>query len=296
MTAARIAHALRGAPIAGGGFICRCPVPTHGAGKGDRKPSLSIKDGHTRLLVRCYAGCDGRDVVAELRRRGLLDDAPARVPQHHPGNRVIGRSAPRNDDYQRQQREKAAWLWSRRRPIKGTPAEHYLRQVRGYSGPIPKTLAFLPPSKPEHRPAMIAAYSLVDEPEPGILGTPSNIAAVHLTLLQADGGDKAEVEHNKLTVASPRGRPIVLAPPNDLLGLAITEGIEDALTAHQSTGLGAWAAGCAPYMPALADAVPDYVEAITIYAHDDGGKRCALELANRLEARGIEPFIEGLAS
>jgi Toprim domain len=296
MIAARIAHVLRGAPIAGGGFICRCPLPTHGAGRGDRKPSLSIKDGHARLLVRCYAGCEGRDVLAELRRSGLLDDAPDRVPRHRPGNRVIGSFAPRTDNYQRQQREKAAWLWSHRRPIEGTPAEYYLREVRGYSGPIPNTLAFLSPSKPEHRPAMIAAYGLVDEPEPGILDTPRNIAAVHLTLLLADGSGKADVEHNKLTIASPRGSPIVLAPPNDLLGLAITEGIEDALTAHQSTGLGAWAAGCAPYMPALANAIPNYVEAVTIYAHDDGGKRCALQLADRLETRGIEAFIEGLAT
>jgi hypothetical protein len=100
----------------------------------------------------------------------------------------------RVDHYQRQQ----PWLWSRRHPIERTPAEHYLRQVRGYSGPIPQTLAFLPPSKPKHRAAMIAAYSLVDEPEPGILGTPRNNAAVHLTLLRADGSGKADVEHSKL--------------------------------------------------------------------------------------------------
>jgi hypothetical protein len=39
--------------------------------------------------------------------------------------------------------------------------------------------------------------------------------------------------------------PIVLAPPNDLLGSSITEGIEDALTMHEATGLGTWAAGSA---------------------------------------------------
>lgn len=36
-----------------------------------------------------------------------------------------------------------------------------------------------------------------------------------------------------------KGAPIVLAPLNDLLGLIVTEGIEDALSAHQATGLGA---------------------------------------------------------
>ena len=48
----------------------------------------------------------------------------------------------------------------------------------------------------------------------------------------------------------------MLAPMNDLLGLAITEGVEDALSIHAATGLGAWAAGAASRLPALADAVP----------------------------------------
>jgi hypothetical protein len=120
------------------------------------------------------------------------------------------------------------------------------------------------------------------------------VGAVHLTLLRADGSDKADVEPNKLTVAQPCGRPIVIAPPNDLLGMAVTEGIEDALSVHEATGLGVWAAGCAGYMPALASAVPDYIEALTIYGHDDGGRRYALKLAHQLEAGGIETFIEGL--
>ena len=41
------------------------------------------------------------------------------------------------------------------------------------------------------------------------------------------------------------GAPIVLAPLTDALGLAITEGIEDALSVHEATGLGVWAAGSA---------------------------------------------------
>jgi hypothetical protein len=78
-----------------------------------------------------------------------------------------------------------------------------------------------------------------------LLGAPRNVEVVHLTLLRSEGSGKAEVERPKLFVGSPTNLPIVLAPPNDLLGLAITEGIEDALTVHQATGLGAWAAGAA---------------------------------------------------
>ena len=74
MTAAgNIAKALGGHPSGNGRYLCPCPVPTHGMGKGDRCPSLSVYDGDEALLVKCFAGCDWRDVIDELRRRGLLN-------------------------------------------------------------------------------------------------------------------------------------------------------------------------------------------------------------------------------
>ncbi len=45
------------------------------------------------------------------------------------------------------------------------------------------------------------------------------------------------------------GLPIVVAPVNDRLGLAIAEGIEDGLSVFVETGLGVWAAGSAGNMP-----------------------------------------------
>ena len=57
---------------------------------------------------------------------------------------------------------------------------------------------------------------------------------------------------------------------------------------HQSTigvgaGIGAWAAGCANRLPALAHAVPQYVTSTTINVDDDRtGRRYAHELALRL--------------
>ena len=54
-------------------------------------------------------------------------------------------------------------------------------------------------------------------------------------------------------------------------------------------GLAAWAAGSAPFMPALADAVPAFIECVTIARErDPAGQRGADELGRRLEARGIE--------
>ena len=170
-----------------------------------------------------------------------------------------------------------------------------MREVRHYTGPIPPTLGYLPPAKPGHRPALVAVFGIPDEPDPGRILAPHHVGAVHLTLLSPDGG-KADCDPNKIVVGSPRGLPMVVAPPDDLLGLAITEGIEDALTVHLGTGLGAWAAGSAGLMPALAEAVPDYIDCVTIYAHhDDAGHRGALALAKALDARNIEIRIEGIA-
>src|SRR3984957_9749351 len=65
MTAETIASALGGLR-AGTTWMARCPVHE------DRSPSLSIttgKDG--KVLVRCHAGCDQRDLIAALLQRGL---------------------------------------------------------------------------------------------------------------------------------------------------------------------------------------------------------------------------------
>jgi Toprim domain-containing protein len=117
----------------------------------------------------------------------------------------------------------------------------------------------------------------------------SAVRAVHLTKLKPDGSGKADVPNPKITIGSAPGVPLVLAPCNDLLGLFIAEGIEDALTAHCGPSLGAWAAGAAGRLPDLAAAVPDYVECVSLQPDGDAvGQRYSTELAKRLDARGIE--------
>jgi hypothetical protein len=49
----------------------------------------------------------------------------------------------------------------------------------------------------------------------------------------------------------------------------IAEGVEDALSAHEATGIACWAAGDWAFMPALADAVPTYTDFITALTHND---------------------------
>lgn len=59
--AADIAKILGGKPE-GAGYLCRCPVRSHGKGRGDLRPSLGVSDGDRGLMVHCFAGCDPREV------------------------------------------------------------------------------------------------------------------------------------------------------------------------------------------------------------------------------------------
>jgi hypothetical protein len=189
----------------------------------------------------------------------------------------------------------ARFLWRQRRPLAGTVAEHYLRVARAYHGALPATLGFLPP-RGEHPPAMIAAFGLSQEPDPGRLQIEeAAVQGVHVTRLARDGTGKADGQA-KIVIGRCVGAPIVLAPMNDGLGLAITEGIEDALSIHEATGLGAWAAGAASRLAALAATVPQYVDAVSIVADADlAGERGAAELQSRLRARRINVATRFLA-
>jgi hypothetical protein len=107
----------------------------------------------------------------------------------------------------------------------------------------------------------------------------------HLAQHLHAGGSKADVSPNKIIVGrGVLGAPIILAPPNDLLGLALTEDAEDAVSVHEAAGLGAWAGGWATRMPALGTTVSRWVVCITVIGHDDAGARRATDLATRLRA------------
>ena len=182
----------------------------------------------------------------------------------------------------------ARWLWLQHRPIVGTVAEHYLREARGITGALPATLGFLP-TKGDNPPALIAAFGIPTEPEPGALMIAhTDVAGVHITRLKPDGRGKDEHEPAKVMIGKSLGWPIVLAPLNDGNGLGIVEGIEDGLSLSETTGLGVWVAGGASRLPALAERIPSYVNCITIFAHaDNDGMRHAAELARRLRARRL---------
>ena len=195
----------------------------------------------------------------------------------------------------------APWLWRQRRPVAdGSPPWTYLRHARGFMGALPATLGYLPP-RDGYPPSLIAAYGQAREPEPGLLTiADADVRAVHVTRLAPDGSAKAGDKDDKISIGRPLGSPIILAPANDGAGLAITEGIEDGLSIFAATGLGVWAAGAAPYMPALADTVPAWMDCVTVVGHpDEDGVRYGSELVSKLKARGFDTrltFLEAGAS
>jgi phage/plasmid primase-like uncharacterized protein len=139
---------------------------------------------------------------------------------------------------------------------------------------------------------MIAAFGFVAEVSCGELDAPAAPPAVHLTRLAPDGLRRLD----KIMIGPVSGHPIVLASANDGLGLVIAEGIEDALSLHEATGLGVWAAGSATHLAKLAPAVPGYVAWITLAEDDDdAGRKAVQHLAHALVERGFPVSVMSLA-
>jgi Toprim domain len=219
--------------------------------------------------------------------RGCVFDKTARQIDPKAMARARAEAEALNQKQVAASRRKARALWYHRQTIAGSPAETYLRQVRGYSGTLPATLGFIP-AHGDNLPAMIAAFGMAEEIEPGVL-QPGDVCGVHLTLLLPDGSGKAGTGRDKIMLGREHTLPIALQPPTDMLALAIAEGIEDALSIHQATGLGAWAAGSASRLPMMAEHVPSYIECVSISVDADrAGQNNAKELAKQLRARGIE--------
>lgn len=234
------------------------------------------------------------EMVAELAGIRLPDECDERAEERcRREARRKKREQRRAADTERRQkgvveeRRKVQRLWGRRQPLPGTVGETYLRGPRGISCRLPPTLGFLP-ARNGHAPAVIAAFGFPEEIEPGVFAIADEaVRGIHLTRLQPDGSGKA-AGLAKITIGGSKGFPIVLAPPNDLLGLVIAEGIEDALSAHQAIGLGAWAAGGAHRMLALANAVPSWIDCVTILVDDnEAGRENSTNLASGLMRRGI---------
>ena len=181
-----------------------------------RTPALSVKDGDDgKLLAHCFAGCDGVDVLAALRARGLLVGRS----DWKPDPREIERRKTEEDAERRRRIDQARRCWAEAGPIAGTLAEKYLR-ARGITCDLPPTLRFH--AKCWHGPtaskvpAMVAAV-VIDRV----------LVGIHRTYL-AEPGVKAFGEDSKLMLGRCAGGAVRLSDgPGPLL---VAEGIETSLS------------------------------------------------------------------
>jgi hypothetical protein len=233
--------------------------------------------------------CSFREAVERLVGKPLASSPASALPDPS-----LTRSEPSQDgaDYAKERRQVAVGIWRRGIMPASSVVEQYLK-VRGYTGNIPRTIRYLPASA-KYPPSMVAAYGFAHEIEPGVIDIADDaVVGVHITRLKPDGSDRERGDEAKITIGVDFVAPIVLAPPNDLLGMAIAEGLEKGLAIYAVTGLGVWVSGSAGRMPGLAPLVPSYIEAVTILIDDDpAGRKHSHDLAAKLDARGIEVRME----
>ncbi len=266
-------------------------IPTPGHSPRDRGTTITfLPDAPDGFLVHCFNGGEPLETKDRVRDAlGIAEWRPGdgRDRRLHPAHVKTWDRVAVDAEAVEEQR-KARWIWSMGQPIGGSIAETaYVREARRIACPLPSTLRFLP-ARNGYAPALMAAFGSATEPEPGVIAIEDEaVVGVHLIRLRPDGSGKAD-NPAKITIGRGFISPIVLAAPNDLLGLVIAEGIEDALSVHQSTGLGTWAASGAHRMPALAAAVPSWINCVTILVDDNAaGHENSTELAERLGRRGI---------
>jgi putative DNA primase/helicase len=268
MTAESIARAL-GGRCAGATWMARCPAHE------DRVPSLSISSGRNgKVLVRCHAGCDQRDVIVILRERGLWEAAGRALGRFARKRQDGGSDKPDADALKRS--EAAFAMWQASRPVGGTAVATYLRS-RGLDLPASPALRFHAGLKHPSGGVWSAMVALVTH---GVTGSP---IAVHRTFLTRDGGGKAPVDPAKMMLGPCRGGAVRLAEAGDLL--MIGEGIETCLAAMQATGNGVWAALSTSGLRSL-DLPRDVRDVIVLADGDEPGEAAAQDCARRWKREG----------
>jgi putative DNA primase/helicase len=273
MTAAEIAAALGGARRCGQWWRCVCPV--HGSRTG-HSLTLALRYGDRGLVVHCHAGCAPRDVLAELRRMGLLagrDDRACPTPLPDRNDR---------DADAAQRIAQARRLWDSGRDPCGTLVGTYLRS-RGLGLPPEPVLRWAPRCwNRETRRELPAMLARVDDAN-------GEFVAVHRTWLTPEGG-KAKLKEPKMSLGPVGGGAVRLAPATETL--LIGEGIETTISGMVATGLAGWAALSAPGLKALR--LPSIVRAVVILADHDGngaGQRAAATAARHWLAEGARVSI-----
>jgi putative DNA primase/helicase len=254
--AATIARHLRG-HRSGDGYLCRCPLPSHGQGRGDQRPSLLIKDGEQAVLLKCFAGCNAKDILDELRHREIADERKA----EESSRRIV------SDDHppEHQPNTEALDLWHSGCAITGDSVQARYLQSRGLTlyPPVSLRAASILHLDRYPLPAIVAAVQAPDR----------RVIAVQRTLIDPRGDRKAQVRLPRMTIGALGWGAIRLAAATDVLGIA--EGTEKGLAAMQLFNVPCWSSLGAGRMHRVW--IPDQVRELHIFLDNDAAGRAAAE-------------------
>jgi hypothetical protein len=277
-SAAEIARALGGKRSGNGNWSCHCPNRLAHP-RGDRKPSLSIRDGDSGFpIFYCFnPDCRFEDVVAELEARDLFS------PQQWGRERPVFHSQ-RRKDYDRAAAARsdegmhffAQRIWAHAVDPRGTAAEDYLvrrgltlpDEIAGRVVRFHRDCAF-GPGRPS-RPCLILPFRPIDAAD-----DEAPPVAIHRIALVPGAAD----EPRKMMLGPVKGAVIKLSPSDAVTtGLGVAEGFEKALALYLAGWRPLWTPGSGSLlevMPILAG-----VEHLTIFADSDepgfrSAERCA---------------------
>jgi hypothetical protein len=257
--AAEIAAALGSAHRSGAWWRCRCPA------HGSRGATLALRDGGRGLIAKCYAGCEPRDVLAELRRRGLIDGDFLASP-----SRPIPRGIDPAGDRARRI-EAARCIWDAARDARGSLVATYLA-ARGIIIDLPPSLRYAPALRRLDGTSGPATIARIDSLDAELIG-------ISRTWLDRDAAGIWR-RRDRAMLGRAAGGAVRLAPAAETL--LIGEGIETCLAAMQATAQPAWAALSTSGLAALV--LPPSVRVVIILADNDGngaGERAARTAAAR---------------
>ncbi len=179
-------------------------------------PALSVTNApNGKLLVFCHAGCDGRDVLAAMRKLGLLT---GRMDWSQSQPKIQRRTA-KEEAKKRHRIQGAQRLWDQADPITGTLGQRYF-EARGIFCELPQSLRFNPncwhgPTA-KFVPAMVAAVTIE-----------AKLVGIQRTFL-AEPGIKAFDEKSKMMLGPCAGGAVRLSDGHG--PLVVAEGIETSLS------------------------------------------------------------------
>ena len=229
----------------GNGGLCHCPAHD------DRSPSLSVRQGRSRLLFHCFAGCSAAEVLRALERLGL------------PGAGAESSQSPKTSDPESSTAAAARRIWAASQSIAGTAAASYLaeRGLQCFSPQLRFNARTPQGARPltNYRPALIAAV----RDETGLVG-------IHRTFLNCRSFGAAALKRERAGLGRFGTGAVRLGGIGPRLGLA--EGIETALSASDLFGIPCWATLGTERFKQVSIAGP--VEELHLFLdHDEGGER-----------------------